>query len=100
MFSLFIYILSLASCGGGGGGGGGASISSDDYTTHNPSGWGGDGSPIDSDSSGSGGITVQGGTTLSITSYTYNGNNYDDIRSLTRALKNDNAQGQFEITLP
>ena len=95
VFSLFIYILALVSCGGGGGGAAGASIPEDDYTTHNPGGWGGDG---EGGSSSSGGVTIQGGTTLNVTSYTYNGNNYNDIRSLTRALKNHNAQGQFEIT--
>ena len=96
---ILIATLLLNSCGGGSGGGGGsagASIPEDEYTTHNPGGWGGGGG--EGGSAGSSGVTIQGGTSLNITSYTYNGNSYNDIRSLTRALKNDNAQGQFEIT--
>lgn len=105
---LFGIILStsllLLSCGGGGGGGGGsasgASIPEDEYSTHNPSGWDGTGAPIDSGNTrgGNSGITVQGNTPLTVTGYTYNGNNYPDINSLGRALKNDNVSGQITVS--
>ena len=98
----------MISCGGGGGGGGGgaagASIPANEYTTHNLGGWGGDGWSTDgtagessSSAGGQGGVTVQGGTSLSVTGYTYNGQVYPDAASLTRAMKTANAQGQFTI---
>lgn len=106
-FSYFSFVLicicllfSLNSCGGGGGGGGaaGASIPADQYTTHNPSGWGGGGTTTDGGSyNGQGGVTVQGGTSLIVTGYIYNGQSYSNVTALTVALKDANAQGQFTI---
>ena len=92
VFSVFIYILAFTACGGGGGGAGGASIPAGEYTTHNPTGWGGSGYEGGSSSGGSGGggsNVIQGGTPLSVTGYNYNGQTYSTLQELVDAISTD-----------
>ena len=99
VFSLFIYILALASCGGGGGGAGGVSIPASEYTTHNPTGWAGGGS---GGSGGNGsGVNVSGGTPIVVTNYVYNGNNYtkDQINELIQAMRDNPSQPEGVFTV-
>ena len=91
VFSLFIYILTFASCGGGGGGG--ASLPDSQYSTHNPRGWGGNGGSgggSSGENGGSGGNnTISGGTPLTVTGYTYNGQTYPTVEALRDAIATD-----------
>ena len=91
VFSVFIYIIVLVSCGGGGGGAGGASIPASEYTTHNTGGWGGGGSSGGSSGSGGNGVNVSisGGTPLNVTGYTYNGQTYPTVEALRDAIATD-----------
>ncbi|MBP5329540.1 MAG: leucine-rich repeat domain-containing protein [Spirochaetaceae bacterium] len=94
---LFSFI--LFSCGGGGGGAAGASIPDSEYTTHNPHGWGG-GSGSGSGSGGNGGSnngTIMGGTPLTVTGYTYNGQTYTSVEELRNAIAENAPEGQFTI---
>lgn len=102
VLSVFIYASFFASCGGGGGGGGGASIPSDEYSTHNPSGWGGDGGTASGGSSGTstGGntsVVISGTTPLTVSSYTFNGTQYTDVEELIRAIKSSGRTGTFYV---
>ncbi|MBO4732673.1 MAG: hypothetical protein J5597_07730, partial [Spirochaetaceae bacterium] len=73
----------------GGGGGGGASLPDSEYTTHNPHGWGGGGNGGGTNGGSNGGntsVTLQGGTPLIVTGYTFNNTTYPDLTSLTLAM--------------
>ena len=99
---LFLCICNLfISCGGGGGGAAGASIPADQYSTHNPGGWGGGGnsgtSSGGSSTGGNTGVTLQGSTPLIVTGYTFNGAPYSDLTSLTLAMTDANATGSFTV---
>ena len=99
---LFLCICNLfISCGGGGGGAAGASIPADQYSTHNPGGWGGGGnsgtSSGGSSTGGNTGVTLQGSTPLIVTGYTFNGATYSDLASLTLAMTDVNATGSFTV---
>lgn len=96
---LLIFSFILFSCGGGGGGAAGASIPDSEYTTHNPHGWGG-GSGFGSGSGGNGGSnngTIMGGTPLTVTGYTYNGQTYTSVEELRNAIAENAPEGQFTI---
>ena len=96
-------ILFLVNCGGGGGGGAGASIPASEYTTHNPGGYAGGGSGGSAGGSGGGNsggsVTLQGGTPLSVTSYSYKGQTYPDVTSLTNAMQAYGAPYDVTFTL-
>ncbi|MBO7485156.1 MAG: leucine-rich repeat domain-containing protein [Spirochaetaceae bacterium] len=96
---MLIFSFILFSCGGGGGGAAGASIPDSEYTTHNPHGWGG-GSGSGSGSGGNGGSnngTIMGGTPLTVTGYTYNGQTYTSVEELRNAIAENAPEGQFTI---
>ena len=91
------FILFFATCGGGGGGAAGASIPASEYTTHNATGYGGG-----SNGGNSGGsINLQGGTPLTVISYSYGGNTYTaaQINDLITAIANDGSRpaGVFTV---
>ena len=94
--SLFFY----TSCGGGGGGGGGASgasLADEEFTTHNPGGWGGEGSvPGSSRGADSSGLYVEsrGGTPLVINSYRYGNVTYTNHEDIAKLLRKDHVTGQ------
>ncbi len=96
---LLILTIIFVSCGGGAGG---ASIPDSEYTTHNPGGWGGGGSTGGS-SGGSGGssgetdVSVQGSTPLVVTGYSYGGQTYTSVESLTQAMTASGATGTFFV---
>ncbi len=95
-------MLFLTACGGGGGGAAGASIPASEYTTHNPGGYGGGGSGGGNGGGGgssSGSVTLQGGTPLSVTSYSYKGQTYPDVTSLTNAMQAYGAPYNVTFTL-
>ena len=100
-FCVFVCSL-LASCGGGGGGGGGAagaSLSEDEFTTHNPGGWGGEGSvPGSSRGADSSGLYVEsrGGTPLVINSYRYGNVTYTNHEDIAKLLRKDHVTGQID----
>ncbi len=105
LFILLCLCLLLSSCGGGGGAGG-ASIPDSEYTTHNPKGWGGGGNSGGAGGSSnwnggnySGGVTLQGGTPLSVTGYSYKGQTYPDVTSLTNAMQAYGAPYDVTFTL-
>ena len=99
VFSVFIYILTFASCGGGGGGG--ASLPDSQYSTHNPGGWGGNGGSGGTDGSGSGGVNTTGGTPLVVDHYVYNGATYTgaQIQDLIAAIQNDTSRQNTSFTV-
>ena len=96
-------IFLLAACGGGGGGAAGASIPASEYTTHNPGGFAGGGSGGGNGGGGGGNpggsVTLQGGTPLSVTSYSYKGQTYPDVTSLTNAMQAYGAPYNVTFTL-
>ena len=105
LFILLCLCLLLSSCGGGGGAGG-ASIPDSEYTTHNPKGWGGGGNSGGAGGSSnwnggnySSGVTLQGGTPLSVTGYSYKGQTYPDVTSLTNAMQAYGAPYDVTFTL-
>lgn len=96
---ILIAGLLFVACGGGGGGAASASLPDSEYTTHNHGGWGGGGSSGGSSGGGTGGeVEIQGGTSLTVTGYTFNGTTYPDLTSLTRAMDAAGATGQFYIS--
>ncbi len=90
-------ILSLTTCGGGAGG---MSIPASEYTTHNPTGWGGNGSNNTNGGSNNG-VNTTGGTPIVVTNYVYNGNSYskDQINDLIQVIRDNPSQPEGVFTL-
>ena len=97
---ILITGLLFVACGGGGGGAASTSLPDSEYTTHNHGGWGGGGSSGGSSGGGTGGtseVEIQGGTSLIVTGYTFNGTTYPDVTALTLAMNAAGASGSFTV---
>ena len=95
------FTLLFTTCGGGAAGGtGGASISADEYTTHNPSGWGGGGG---AGGNGGPGVNMTGGTPLVVERYedpvtgTFAGSQLND---LIAAIQNNSSRSNSVFYVP
>ncbi len=99
------FCVLVVCCGGGAAGGaGGVSLSESEYTTHNPGGWGGGGGSSNGGGGGSSGgssgetnVSVQGGTPLTVTGYTYGNQTYTTVEALTQAMTASGATGTFTV---